>query len=122
MTSSGNEKTDVKPILDFAVVDPQIHPVLEKRFEAVLKDVENEVKTHGFLKWIVGSVLLILLGLNGFIVYQQWQQSQQIDGLVKQSQQINELIRQPQKTSSLVKKTPPASQTSPGAKHFDSKV
>lgn len=74
-----------EPILTDAV-DKEMHRVLEARFRQDLKKLEDKVENHRLtsLRWITGVLLLVLVASNGFIGYQMWQQSQQINNLVKQ--------------------------------------
>lgn len=75
-------KSPQAPILTDAVYD-EIHQVLEERFQKDLRKLEREVKnprTHP-LRWLSEFLLVVLVGLNGIICYQLWQQSEILDAL-----------------------------------------
>ena len=77
------------PSIDFKSVATKLEDDLNERFQELFNEVEKgvkgvkEQKSHP-LKWLAGAALVLILGLNGFICYQQWQQSQQINTLVEQ--------------------------------------
>jgi stress-induced morphogen len=75
--------------LNLHLADEQINKVLRDKFTKELTDIKDNLKSYSSpfsrrLMWIQGSAFLILLCSISFIGYQQWQQSQQINQLVKQ--------------------------------------
>ncbi len=87
-----------KSILNPESITLQVNDILQERLKKELDEVKKEVRHHGShpLKWIAIFAFFILVGLNGFICYQELQQSRQLNDLIQQ--------------------LTPASQTSPGTK------
>jgi cytochrome c-type biogenesis protein CcmH/NrfG len=79
-------------ILDTQEVDQQVHKVLEAKLAEELTKVKREVKNHFQpLNWVISSMLFVILCLNSFTAYQQWQQSQQLNQLSRRltASQVN---------------------------------
>ncbi|MEM9265522.1 MAG: hypothetical protein AAGA46_08365 [Cyanobacteria bacterium P01_F01_bin.13] len=66
--------------------DKKLHDALDQRisdwFTELKLDIEGR-KPHPW-KWFTGLILVIFLGLNGFLYYQQAQQIQRLNNLVEQ--------------------------------------
>ncbi|EKU96212.1 hypothetical protein Lepto7375DRAFT_0191 [Leptolyngbya sp. PCC 7375] len=79
--STEKEQPDV-----YTVVDEKLHPAIEKRVDELIKDMQKDVRGNHFhpLQWITGLILVLILGSNGFLYYQQSQQTQQINNLAEQ--------------------------------------
>lgn len=87
-----SSKSELK--LDLRSVDEELNKVLEAKFKKELEVLKKDVKNHSsYLPIYLGSFLLfILLCLNSFIGYQQWQQSQKINELIQQSTSTNQIV------------------------------
>lgn len=85
-----------EPILTPAV-DEEMHRALETRFKRELEKLEDKVENRRLTssRWVTEVLLLILAASIGFMGYQMWQQSQQINNLVKQLTPASQVKQSP---------------------------
>jgi len=91
--SHGTESSKTEVNLDLTDADDQINKVIKQRLNKEVEAIKHDVGNHPsrFL-WIERLILLTLLCLSSFIGYQQWQQSQQINRLVRQLTPASQII------------------------------